>query len=78
MSISAYYTKLKGIWDELSTYTQIPPCTYGSIKVFAAENDKEKMHQFLMRFNDKYNTVRSQILKNDPLPSLSHIYALVV
>jgi len=40
MTVSAYYTKLKGIWDELSTYSQIPPCTCGSTKAFAVEREK--------------------------------------
>ena len=75
MTVSAYYTKLKGIWDELGTYSQIPPCICGSAKAFAVE--KERVHQFLMGLNEKYNTVRSQILNTDPLPSLSRAYALV-
>ena len=77
MTVSAYYTKLKGIWDELSTYSQIPPCTCDSAKALAAEREKEKVHQFLMGLNDKYKTVRSQILNTDPLPSLSRVYAQV-
>ena len=77
MTVSAYYTKLKGIWDELSTYSQIPPCTCGSAKALAAEREKEKVHQFLMGLNDKYKTVRSQILNTYPLPSLSRVYAQV-
>ncbi|OMO78630.1 hypothetical protein CCACVL1_14252 [Corchorus capsularis] len=77
MSVSAYYTKLKGIWDELGTYSHIPPCTCGSAKGLAAEREKEKVHQFLMGLNEKYNVVRSQILNTDPLPSLSRAYALV-
>ncbi|XP_022853221.1 uncharacterized protein LOC111374725 [Olea europaea var. sylvestris] len=44
LTISAYYTKLKGIWDELSTYSQIPACTCGSAKAFAVEREKEKVH----------------------------------
>ncbi|XP_019054315.1 PREDICTED: uncharacterized protein LOC109115092 [Nelumbo nucifera] len=28
--ISAYFTKLKSLWDELSVYFQIPSCTCGS------------------------------------------------
>ncbi|XP_022852745.1 uncharacterized protein LOC111374322 [Olea europaea var. sylvestris] len=93
MTVSVYYTKLKAIWDELSTYSQILPCTCGSakaltverekectcgsVKALTVEREKEKVHQFLMGLNEKYNTVRSQILNTDPLPSLSRTYALV-
>ncbi|KAK6918100.1 Retrotransposon gag domain [Dillenia turbinata] len=77
MTVSVYYTKLKGIWDELNIYSQNPACISGSIKALVAEREKEKVHQFLMSLNEKYNTVHSQILNLDPLPSLSHAYALV-
>ncbi|XP_031253465.1 uncharacterized protein LOC116111420 [Pistacia vera] len=77
MSIAAYYTKLKGLWDEYNAYSQIPPCTCGSAKAIAVEKEKEKVHQFLMGLNEKYNVVRSQILNTDPLPSLARSYALV-
>ncbi|XP_031250610.1 uncharacterized protein LOC116108508 [Pistacia vera] len=77
MSVLAYYTKLKGIWDELNTYSQIPMCTCGSAQAFAVEREKEKVHQFLMGLNEKYNTVRSQILNIEPLLSLSRVYGLV-
>ncbi|KAJ0013722.1 hypothetical protein Pint_21783 [Pistacia integerrima] len=78
MSVSAYYPKLKGIWDELNTYSQIPKCTCGSAcGLFFVEREKEKVHQFLMGLNEKYNTVRSQILNTKPLPSLSCVYGLV-
>ncbi|KAJ0010119.1 hypothetical protein Pint_33527 [Pistacia integerrima] len=76
MSVSTYYTKLKGIWDELNTYSQIPTCTCGSAQAFV-EREKEKVHQFLMGLNEKYNTVCSQILNIEPLPSLSRVYGLV-
>ncbi|KAJ0029859.1 hypothetical protein Pint_13233 [Pistacia integerrima] len=62
MSVSAYYTKLKGIWDELNTYSQIPMCTYGSAQAFAVEREKEKVHQFLMGLNEKYNTHHDYLL----------------
>ncbi|KAB2077376.1 hypothetical protein ES319_A06G096600v1 [Gossypium barbadense] len=75
MTVFAYYTKLKGIWDELNTYSQIPPCTCGSAKALAVGKEKEKVHQFPMGLNKKYKMTRSQILNMDPLPSLSRVYA---
>ena len=55
MTISTYNTKLKGLWDELSTYSQIPPYTCGSTKALVVERENEKGHQFLMGLNEKYN-----------------------
>ncbi|XP_068317181.1 uncharacterized protein [Pyrus communis] len=31
-SISVYYTKLKALWDELTSYHEPPTCTYGGLK----------------------------------------------
>ncbi|KAK9089310.1 hypothetical protein Scep_028392 [Stephania cephalantha] len=77
MTVSAYYTKLKGIWEELNIYSQIPPCTCGLAKVLVGEREKEKVHRFLMGLNEKYKIVRSQILNTEPLPSLCRVYAQV-
>ena len=57
MSVAAYYTKLKGFWDEYNTYSQIPPCTCGLAKAVVIEKEKEKLHQFLMGLKEKYKLV---------------------
>nr|CAD1823566.1 unnamed protein product [Ananas comosus var. bracteatus] len=77
MSVATDYTKVKGFWDELNTYSNVPHCTCGAAKEFIAEHEKEKVHQFLMGLSEKFNIVRSQILSTDPLPSLAKVYALV-
>ena len=41
--------------------------------------EQEKVHQFLMGLdNKKFNTVRSNILSQEPLPSLNKAYAAVI
>ncbi|XP_020276643.1 uncharacterized protein LOC109850963 [Asparagus officinalis] len=78
MSVMAYYTKLKGMWDELSSYSKIPTCTCGAAQEFIKEREEEKLHQFLMGLDDAvFRTVRSQILSMEPLPSLSRAYATI-
>jgi Reverse transcriptase (RNA-dependent DNA polymerase)/gag-polypeptide of LTR copia-type/Integrase core domain/GAG-pre-integrase domain/Retrotransposon gag protein len=77
LSVPAFFTKLKGLWDELSTYTNVPRCTCGAAKVFTIELEKEKIHQFLMGLSDNFSTIRTQILATEPLPNLSRVYALV-
>ncbi|KAJ9153009.1 hypothetical protein P3X46_026501 [Hevea brasiliensis] len=77
VSVAAYYNRLKGLWEEQSSYLQIPICTYEATKSWAAEREKERVHQFLMRLHDKFNVVRSQILNTDPLPTLARAYGLV-
>ncbi|XP_010278082.1 PREDICTED: uncharacterized protein LOC104612388 [Nelumbo nucifera] len=53
MTVSAYYGKMKTMWEELAGYVKNPQCTCGGCKCGAAieltlEREKEKIHQFLM------------------------------
>jgi hypothetical protein len=71
MSVAAYYTKLKGLWDELVSFNS-ETCTCG------AHNDRTKLIQFLMGLNESYSGARGQILLMNPLPSVRQAYASVV
>ena len=68
LSVSTYYTKLKGLWDELASYSD---ATYG------AQHDQQKLMQFLMGLNESYSAVRGQILLMNPLPSVRQAYSAV-
>ncbi|KAF8400435.1 hypothetical protein HHK36_013733 [Tetracentron sinense] len=78
LPVSVYFTKLKALWDELSSYTDIPTCTCGSSKALSALHQQEKLMQFLMGLNDSFSAIRSQILLMDPLPTVSRAYALIL
>ncbi|XP_061996894.1 uncharacterized protein LOC133714701 [Rosa rugosa] len=71
MSVAAYYTKLKALWDELASYNTAENCTCG------AQNDRTKLMQFLMGLNESYAGTRGQILLMNPLPSVRQAYASV-
>ncbi|XP_074298685.1 uncharacterized protein LOC141629609 [Silene latifolia] len=74
-----YYTRLKSIWDELNNYSKIPTCTYGAATFFNKEREEEKVHQFLMGLDtEKYGHLRSNLLMEDDVTSLSRAYALVL
>ncbi|KAL5797904.1 hypothetical protein ACOSQ2_002724 [Xanthoceras sorbifolium] len=66
LSVSAYYTKLKGLWDELSSYSDA---------VLGAQQDQQKLMQFLMGLNYSYSGIRGQILLMQPLPSVRQAYS---
>ncbi|KAM2555190.1 hypothetical protein TB2_019236 [Malus domestica] len=77
-SISAYYTKLKALWDELTSYHEPPTCTCGGLKKINERDEKEKVMQFLMGLNESYAAVRGQILLMQPLPDTRKAYSLVL
>ncbi|RVW94425.1 hypothetical protein CK203_035742 [Vitis vinifera] len=68
LSVSAYYTKLKGLWDELASY---------NAAAHGAQQDQQKLMQFLMGLNESYSAIRGQILLMNPLPSVRQAYSSV-
>ncbi|KAL9447402.1 hypothetical protein AB3S75_014964 [Citrus x aurantiifolia] len=83
-TVAAYFGRLKILWDELSNYVQPPVCSCGNCTCnlstqWEKQREEERVHQFLMGLDDTiYGTVRSNVIAQDPLPSQSRAYALVV
>jgi len=84
MTIVAYYGKLKKLWVDLANHEKTPTCTCGrytcDLKAkLEKRREEEKIHQFLMGLDEAtYGIVRSNILSQDPLPSLNKIYSILV
>lgn len=81
MTVSAYYTKFKTLWDELSNLTHIPKCTcnckYGAMKLQETNDEAMKVTQFLMGLTDNFTNIRGQLLMMTPLPTLNQALALL-
>ena len=76
-SVSTYFTQLKSLWDELSSFRHLPTCTCGGLKVLDFHY-QEYIFQFLMRLNDSFSSVRGQILIIDHLPSINNSFAIIL
>jgi len=63
-----YYTKLKGLWDELASYNN---------SLHGAQQDQQRLMQFLMGMNESYSAVHGQVLLMNPLPSVRQTYSFV-
>ncbi|KAK2968679.1 hypothetical protein RJ640_005820 [Escallonia rubra] len=68
MIVSTYFTKLKGLWDELDTYRALPTCN--QMKAHDEQREEDRLMQFLMGLHDTYNVVRTNILMMSPLPNV--------
>ncbi|XP_071708952.1 uncharacterized protein [Rutidosis leptorrhynchoides] len=85
LSIASYFNKMKRYWDELQSLIGIPSCTCGRMREcicgltekFLQIENSSKLMQFLMNLNDDYESVRSQIISMDPLPSVNKAYYIV-
>ncbi|RVW15472.1 Retrovirus-related Pol polyprotein from transposon RE1 [Vitis vinifera] len=71
MTVAAYYTRLKKLWDELGSYNDTV-CSCG------ANHKRRRLMQFLMGLNESYNVIRGQILLMNPLPDVAKAYSSIV
>ncbi|KAD6454947.1 hypothetical protein E3N88_09653 [Mikania micrantha] len=82
MTVSAYYTKLRGLWDEIHSFLPTPKCscngcTCGLGKSLKELREKEQLYEFLMGLDAEFSIIRTQILATKPIPSLGNAYHLV-
>lgn len=75
--ITAYYSKLKELWNELASLKPTSSCTCGASKSLAELHETDRIYQFLMGLNDSFEQLRSQIVATDPLSSIGRYYAIL-
>ncbi|XP_020216784.1 uncharacterized protein LOC109800411 [Cajanus cajan] len=76
--ISTYYTKLKSICKELSSYKPTFQCTCGGLQQLQSFTESEYVMSFLMGMNDSFSQIRGQILLSNPSPSIGSVFSLVL
>ncbi|XP_060212126.1 uncharacterized protein LOC132639709 [Lycium barbarum] len=72
--ISNYFTKLRSLWDELSSAYVGPTYTCWALHKFI---ENQHLFQFISGLNDSYSTVTSSLLLMSPLPSICKAYSLL-
>ncbi|KAJ1398678.1 Retrotransposon gag domain [Sesbania bispinosa] len=73
-----YFTKLKVIWEELSSFKPICNCTCGGLRPMEDHCQMEYVMSFLMGVNDSFAQVRGQILLMEPIPPISKVFSLIL
>ena len=74
--ISDYYTDMKTLWEELETLCVFPPITEMTVEVSAyvdalnVQQEEQKLFQLLNGLDEVYGPVRSNLLMQNPLPSV--------
>ncbi|KAK9723639.1 hypothetical protein RND81_05G014800 [Saponaria officinalis] len=84
-SVAEYFNKLKRHWDEIEEIECIPDCTCGVmagctcsiLKKLVESASKEKFMVFLMGLHESYDTLRTNILSMEPIPTLNKAYSFV-
>lgn len=82
-SISSYYTKMKMLWDQLDAVDPIQSCTCTncscgiSLKLVKSQENR-RLIEFMIKLNDHFEMIRSNILVMNPLPTISHAYRMLM
>ncbi|XP_075085043.1 uncharacterized protein LOC142168280 [Nicotiana tabacum] len=72
--IASYFTRLRSLWDEMSTAYVGPVCSCGALPKFIEEL---KLFWFLAGLNESYSTIKSNILMMTPLPTVRRAYSML-
>ncbi|XP_017431848.1 uncharacterized protein LOC108339219 [Vigna angularis] len=84
ITVSQFFTDIKILWEELESLRPIPcctckvPCSCDLSKIFQKYREMEHVVCFLKGLNECYNTVRTQILLMEPLPSINCVFSLII
>ncbi|XP_019232323.1 PREDICTED: uncharacterized protein LOC109213032 [Nicotiana attenuata] len=76
--VSAYFSKLKDLWEEFEALVPAPECDCPKSREFVVHLQKLKLFQFLMGLNDSCSQARSQILLMSPMSTVNQAYAMVI
>ncbi|XP_074380644.1 uncharacterized protein LOC141721574 isoform X2 [Apium graveolens] len=81
LSVSAYYTKFKKLYDDLLSVSNIPKCTCVCTCKARAEIEQYdevlKVMQFLMGLNENFTNIRGQLLMMSHMPKLVQVLGLL-
>ena len=83
-TITIYFTKLKGLIQELDNFRLIPSCTCAVvcscelIPIIKSYREGDYVIRFLRGLNEQYSIVRSNIMMMKPLPDLDKVFSILI
>ena len=82
-SIAEYFTKAKALWDELDNVDPLSiyscnGCKCDTAKSNLKQQENRRIINFLMKLDEHYSQIRTNILMMEELPNPSQIYRLLM
>ncbi|XP_029144000.1 uncharacterized protein [Arachis hypogaea] len=82
LSVTAYFTKLRTIWEELETFQPILKCLCGpecicGLGIVRKYRKVRQLVRLLRGLNDEYTNVRSQLMLMKSLPDVNTAFSLL-
>ncbi|XP_047257698.1 uncharacterized protein LOC124889765 [Capsicum annuum] len=82
LDITRYYTRIKRLWEELSTLNTTATCnckcTCGAKAAMHKAEQDRRLIQFLMGLNKVYTAVRGNIMMINPLPNIAQCFSILI
>lgn len=75
--LEEFWITLQGVWGEIDRIDPNPMKCPDDIKTYARIRSEQKLFQFLNALDRKYEPIKREILRLDPLPSAEAAYATV-
>ncbi|CAL1399683.1 unnamed protein product [Linum trigynum] len=80
MSITQYYTLIKGLWDEYTEYSSIVECNCvlanpnpcSAVVAYNLKQETNYLIRFLRGLNPEFEGVKKQLLMLKPLPTVAN------
>ena len=82
-SVSEYYTRMRGIWEELDAMSDLPRITIVAeevvnfLQALAKQQQEQKLFQILNGLDEDYSAKRSQVLFMHSLPFVESVCAML-
>ncbi|GKA57750.1 putative transcription factor interactor and regulator CCHC(Zn) family protein [Tanacetum coccineum] len=76
-TLSDYYHKLNSLRKQFDSLVKLHACTCDAAKHFKKHNDLIKLMKFLMRLDELYLPLRSNILTKDPIPDVKTAFSVI-
>ena len=77
-SVTAYYSKMRDLWDEMDVMIPSPSCDCVESSSHAEHVKHQRLLQFLIGLNESYAQVRSSILLSPSVPSVNQAYTMAI
>lgn len=74
---AAYFTTLKGLWDELLSYNDLPICLCGAMKKIE-ELDKGTRHAISYGLNNSYFAIHGYIFHMQSISIIGRVHSIIL
>ncbi|XP_072087642.1 uncharacterized protein [Arachis hypogaea] len=83
LNITSYFTKMKGLWEEIDNFRPIPLCTTCTsdcncgLGVMRFYRNEDYIARFLRGLNEQFSTAKTQIMLQKPLPDIDTVFSML-